>query len=129
MATVNKIDIAGLEGNEAAQPRVFAHSAIAVILPAPIGNDSFVHIVPNTGIAPTAGDTQTVQTRGACIYIGDVTSAGAGTNLDVELEDGSRVTFKGLTAGSFLPILATKIYVTDSGGTQTTNVKDIIALF
>ena len=57
MAIVNKIDIAGLEGNEAAQPRVFAHSAIAVILPAPIGNDSFVHIVPNTGIAPTAGYT------------------------------------------------------------------------
>ena len=46
MATVNKIDIAGLEGNEAAQPRVFAHSAIAVALPAePSGSDTFVYIL------------------------------------------------------------------------------------
>lgn len=127
MATVNKIDIAGLEGNEAAQPRVFAHSAIAVALPAePSGSDTFVYIVPNTGVAPTTGDTQTVQTRGACIYIGSIAG---GSDLDVELESGSRVTFKGLTAGSFLPILATKIYVTNSSEDPTTTVSDILALF
>jgi hypothetical protein len=126
MATVNKIDIAGLEGNEAAQPRVFAHSAIAVALPAASGGDTFVYIVPNTGVAPTAGDTQTVQTRGACIYIGSIAG---GSDLDVELESGSRVTFKGLTAGSFLPILATKIYVTNSSEDPTTTVSDILALF
>jgi hypothetical protein len=126
MATVNKIDIAGLEGNEAAQPRVFAHSAITVALPAAGGSDTFIYIIPNTGVAPTAGDTQTVQTRGACIYIGSIAS---GSNLDVELEGGSRVTFKGLTAGSFLPILATKIYVTNSSEEQTTTVSDILALF
>tara|TARA_R100000541_G_scaffold188_1_gene713 strand:- start:133 stop:513 length:381 start_codon:yes stop_codon:yes gene_type:complete len=126
MATVNKIDIAGLEGNEAAQPRVFAHSAIAVALPAASGGDTFVYVVPNTGVAPTAGDTQTLQTRGACIYIGSVAS---GSDLDVELESGSRVTFKGLTAGSFLPILVTKIYVTNSSEDPTTTVSDVLALF
>lgn len=126
MATVNKIDIAGLEGNEAAQPRVFAHSAITIVLPAAMGSDTFRYIIPNTGVAPTTGDTQTVQTRGACIYIGSIAN---GSNLDVELEDGSRVIFKGLTAGSFLPILATKIYVTNSSEEETTTVSDILALF
>ncbi len=126
MATVNKIDIAGLEGNEAAQPRVFAHSAITITLPGASGGDTFTYIVPNTGVRPSTGDTQTVQTRGACIYIGSIAS---GSDLDVELEDGSRVTFKGLTAGSFLPILATKIYVTNSSEDPTTTVSDILALF
>ena len=95
-------------------------------LPAASGGDTFVYVVPNTGVAPTAGDTQTLQTRGACIYIGSVAS---GSDLDVELESGSRVTFKGLTAGSFLPILVTKIYVTNSSEDPTTTVSDVLALF
>ena len=122
MATVNKIDIAGLEGNEAAQPRMFAHSASTITLAA-LGADSFVYVVPNTGVAPTAGDSQTVQTRGACIYIG------VGGSLDVELESGDRVLFEGLTAGSFLPILVTKIFSADSTSTKTTSADSIIALF
>ena len=122
MATVNKIDIAGLEGNEAAQPRVFAHSANAIILPASAAN-AFVYVVPNTGIEPVAGDSQTTLSRGACIYVG-----GSG-NLDVELEGGDRVLFKGVTAGSFLPILATKIFGYDATPTVTTTATDIIALF
>ena len=122
MATVNKIDIAGLEGNEAAQPRVFAHTANAITLPASAAN-AFVYVVPNTGTTATAGDLQAVQRRGACIYVG-----GAG-NLDVELEGGDRVVFKGLTAGSFLPILATKIFGYDATPAQTTTATDIIALF
>ena len=129
MATVNKIEIAGLEGNEAAQPRVFAHSAKTITLPTGTGagnEDLFVYVIPNTGTAPSSGDVQTVQTRGACIYIGNITG---GSTLDVELEDGSRVLFKGLTAGSFLPILATKIYSTDDTGDQSTTVDDILALF
>ena len=129
MATVNKIEIAGLEGNEAAQPRVFAHSANTITLPAatdPKTVNDFVYVIPDTGTAPSVGDTQTVQTRGACIYIGNITG---GSTLDVELEDGSRVLFKGLTAGSFLPILATKIYSTDSSGDPSTTVDDILALF
>ena len=129
MATVNKIEIAGLEGNEAAQPRVFAHSANTITLSndTGAGNENlFVYVIPNTGTDPSVGDTQTVQTRGACIYIGNITG---GSTLDVELEDGSRVLFKGLTAGSFLPILATKIYSTDDQGIQSTTVDDILALF
>tara|TARA_R110000803_G_scaffold45405_1_gene95720 strand:+ start:83 stop:469 length:387 start_codon:yes stop_codon:yes gene_type:complete len=128
MAIVNKIDISGLEGNEAAQPRVFAHSAIAIVVPVTSDPDEFVYVVPNTGIAPREGkgDTQTVQTRGACLYVGSVT---IGSNLDVELEDGTRVVFKGITAGSFLPILVNKIYATDSAGLTTTTASDLIALF
>ena len=122
MATVNKIDIAGLEGNEAAQPRVFAHAANVITLVAE-GEDSFVYVVPNTGTKPVTGDSQTTLSRGACIYIG-----GPG-NLDVELESGDRVIFKGLTAGSFLPILATKIFATNKSEEVTTSATDILALF
>ena len=122
MAIVNKIEIAGLEGNEAAQPRVFAHAAKAITLPASAAN-AFVYVVPNTNVAPAAGDLNSVQNRGACIYIG-----GTG-NLDVELESGDRVVFKGVTAGSFLPILATKIFGYDATPTLTTTATDIIALF
>ena len=123
MATVNKIDIAGLEGNEAAQPRVFAHAAGLIILTGLEGVDAFVYVVPNTNAVPNPGDGNTVQKRGACIYIG-----GAG-NLDVELESGDRVIFKGLTAGSFLPILVTKVFATDKNSDATTTATDIIALF
>lgn len=129
MATVNKIEIAGLEGNEAAQPRVFAHSANTITLPTattPKTVNDFVYVIPNTGTTPSNDDKQTIQTRGACIYIGNVTG---GATLDVELEDGSRVLFKGLTPGSFLPILATKIYSTDAAGDPSTTVDDILALF
>jgi len=122
MATVNKIEIAGLEGNEAAQPRVFAHSAKAITLPSSAAN-AFVYVVPNTNVAANPGDLNSVQNRGACIYIG-----GEG-NLDVELESGDRVVFKGLTAGSFLPILAIKIFGYDATPTLTTTATDIIALF
>ena len=124
MATVNKIDISGLEGNEAAQPRVFAHSANA-ITPASSAPNAFVYVVPNTGTTAATGDLQAVQTRGACLYIG-----GAG-NIQVELESGDKVTFKGVTAGSFLPILVTKIFFFDAATppVATTTATDIIALF
>ena len=122
MATVNKIEIAGLEGNEAAQPRVFAHSAKAITLPSSAAN-AFVYVVPNTNVAANPGDLNSVQIRGACIYIG-----GLG-NLDVELESGDRVIFKGLTAGSFLPILVTKVFATDKGEEVTTTATDILALY
>jgi hypothetical protein len=116
-AGTTKIDIAGLEGNEAAQPRVFAHAANAITLPASAA-DAFVYTYPT----PPA-DTAVVMSRGACIYVG-----GAG-DIDVELESGDRVIFKGVTAGSFLPILATKIYGYNSVPAQTTTATDIIALF
>ncbi len=119
-AGTTTIDIAGIEGNEAAQPRVFAHSANAITLPAQAA-DAFVYTYP----APP-DDTAVVMSRGACIYVG-----GAG-NIDVELESGDRVLFKGVTAGSFLPILATKIYgwdATNPTPLKTTTATDIIALF
>lgn len=126
MATVNKIEIAGLEGNTMAEPRVFAHAAKGITLPTatdPVTVNDFVYVVPNTGTTPSTGDVQIVQTRGACIYIG-----GSGS-LDVELESGDRVIFKGVTAGSFLPILVTKVFSTDAAGNPSTSATDIIALF
>ena len=115
-AGITKIDIAGLEGNTAAQPRVFAHSAYQIPTPSTTGTE-------NTYPANTVDDSQVIVSRGACIYVG-----GAG-DIDVELESGDRVIFKGVTAGSFLPILATKIYGYNSVPAQTTTATDIIALF
>ena len=113
-----EVDIKGLEGNEAAQPRVFAHNATKIL------ETNIIGATP-TGqdIVAPPDDTAVVISRGACIYVGD-----AG-NIDVELESGDRVLFKGVTAGSFLPILATKIYGYDSTSAQTTTANDIIALF
>ena len=126
MATVNKIEIAGLEGNTMAEPRVFAHAAKGITLPAattPVTLNDFVYVVPNTNVTASAGDTVSTQTRGACIYVG-----GAG-DIDVEMESGDRVTFKGVTAGSFLPILVIKVYSTDAAGVASTTATEIIALF
>ena len=129
MAIVTEIDIAGTEGNMQAQPRVFSHDArlLDLTIPTTGGNNdpnAYVDVLP-TG-TPSAGDKVQVLSRGACLYIG-----GLG-NVDVEMESGQRVTFKGVAAGSFLPILVTKVYLTDgatpSAG-QTTTATDILALF
>ena len=110
MADLTKVDIASLEGNEAAQPRVFAHNVTKILDAnvtgaAPTGQALF------TTASPTAGDTISVLRRGACIYIGiacDITVVMEGQPSDTSLADA--ITFKGCTAGSFLPILVTKIY-------------------
>tara|TARA_R100001463_G_scaffold36084_1_gene78135 strand:- start:1909 stop:2268 length:360 start_codon:yes stop_codon:yes gene_type:complete len=113
-----KIDIAGLRGQEASQPRVFAHDGNSIsAFPAP-SPDGFATVFPEP-----PNDTEVVYNRGACLYVG-----GAG-DIDIELESGARLLFKGVTAGSFLPVLATKVYKYDSGSSVTTTATDIIALF
>ena len=110
MADLTKVDIAGLEGNEAAQPRVFAHSAVK-ILDANVTGASPAGQALFTTATPSAGDTVSVLRRGACIYIGiacDITVVMEGQPSDTAI--GDAITFKGCTAGSFLPILVTKIY-------------------
>lgn len=92
----------GLEGNMQAQPRVFAHDAV-VVTP----DDSAD--IPNTS------------ERGCCLYVGDVS---AGSDIKVTMESGSTpVIFKGVTAGSFLPILVTRVHATG------TTAAEILALY
>lgn len=120
---VYNVDIAGVEGNMQAQPRMFAHSAKAITIPS--GPTVTVDVLPSDTLPDPipAGDivrTSTVE-RGACIYVG------AAGDVKVLLEgDEVPVVFKGLAAGSFLPILAVKVYGSGTGGTTAT---DLIALF
>ncbi len=88
--------IAGLSGNEMAQPRVFAHDAVSV-------TPSDTVDIPGT------------DTRGVCIYIGSIAD---GTDIKVIMESGNPVTFKGLSAGSFLPILVTRVLATGTTATE-----------
>jgi hypothetical protein len=184
----------GLEGNEAAQPRVFAHDAIqldtsgssgatygfakslelktdtAVGLTAPLeitnsakgvvirilslkDNGSLATFdIVNPGAGCAVGDTLTfngptsgtitmdveelglpgTDERGACIFVGDKGGASGTGTMCVELESGKKAVFKGITSGSFLPVLARNILrqATDgAGSTATTDVTSVIALY
>lgn len=55
--------------------------------------------------------------RGVCLYVG------VGGDIEVELESGQTVTFKGVAAGSFMPVLAKRLI---SGQAA---VGDILALY
>ena len=79
-----------VQGIQAAQVRVFAHDAVSLV----------------TGGAE-APDTNTIANtdqRGVCLYIGEDL-----TSLEVIMESGSQVIFRGLKSGSFLPVLVTRI--------------------
>tara|TARA_B100000927_G_scaffold125259_1_gene101046 strand:+ start:6127 stop:6672 length:546 start_codon:yes stop_codon:yes gene_type:complete len=121
------VEIAGVVGEMQAEPRVFAHDANLLDLTIPQTGkgenepDASVSVL-DTGTA-AAGDEVKVLNRGACLYVG-----GAG-NVDVQMEGGQRVIFKSVSAGAFLPILVTKVYLTDKNGLATTNATDILALF
>lgn len=130
MADSLDIEIKGLAGNFQAEPRVFAHSANAITIASGAGKDEEAQdVVP----LDPAGDQAKVLNRGACLYVG-VTG-----NVKVLLEGDSTVnkttgvvtdvpvTFQGVPAGSFLPVLVTKIYGKD--GTDGTTADGIIALF
>lgn len=91
----------GLEGNMQAEPRVFAHDA--------------VDVTPND----TTNIPDTTE-RGCCIYIGDISG---GTDIKVKMESGNDITFKGVAAGTFLPILVTRVFATGTTATE------IIALY
>ncbi len=98
--------IRGLEGNQNAQPRVFAHDALD-LKPA---NYTEGDRIPNT------------DTIGVALYIG------VAMDITLKLEGSStEVLFKGVTAGSFLPVLAT--HVTASSVTLDAGGGEIIALY
>ena len=98
----------GLEGNFQAQPRVFAHDAVNV-----------------TPSGTAVGSIANTDQRGCCLYVGQAMT------LTVQTEGGTGTSiFKGVAAGSFLPVLVTS--VTDYTLTDTAGTKgdwDIVALF
>ena len=82
--------IAGLQGNEMAQPRVFAHDAVA--------------------ISGSAAQIAGTEDRGCCLYVG------TGGSIVVRMEGSStNVTFTNVPNGTFMPVLVTH-YI--SGGSD-----------
>ncbi len=92
--------IRGLEGNQNAQPRVFAHDAL--------------------DLENLVGPTQLPNTDniGVCLYVG------VANDITVKMEGSSTpVVFKNVSAGTFLPILVTHVL---PGNTTAT---EILALY
>jgi hypothetical protein len=80
----NTKNIRGLEGNENAEPRILAHDALDLG-----ANGLFAQRIPNT------------ETIGCTLYVG-----GTFDTIKVILEGSKEpISFRGITAGSFLPIL------------------------
>ena len=118
MAGSIEIDIAGLEGNMAAEPRRFAHSANTITIASGTGKDDVARDV----LPAPAADEVAVLKRGACLYVG-----GTG-NVKVLLEgDSAPVLFKGVPTGTFMPVLVKKIYGKD--GTDGTTATEILAYY
>ena len=78
-----------VQGIQAAQVRVFAHDAVSLVTG---GGTLNTNTIANT------------EQRGVCLYIGEDM-----TLITVTMESGNSVTFKGLKAGSFLPVLVTAV--------------------
>ena len=78
-----------VQGIQAAQVRVFAHDAVSLVTG---GGTLNTNTIANT------------EQRGVCLYIGEDM-----TLITVTMESGNSVTFKGLKAGSFLPMLVTAV--------------------
>jgi len=94
----------GLEGNMQAQPRVFAHDAVAIA-------------------AASATQIANTEERGCCLFVGVALDS-----ITVTMESGNSAVFKGVTAGSFLPILVTHMTaVTPASGAYASG--DVLALF
>lgn len=96
----------GVQIKTADEVRVFAHDA--------------VNLTPG-GTLTTTTITGTSD-RGVCLYIG-----AAMTSITVTMESGTSATFKGIAAGSFLPILVTA--VTAATGEAALADSDILGLY
>jgi hypothetical protein len=80
----------GVQGNEAAQARVFAHDAVSISAD------------PNVRIPGT-------EDRGVCLYVG------TGGTISVIMESGNPATFTNIPDGTFLPVLVTHLTSVASG--------------
>lgn len=100
--------VKGLAGNFQAQPRVFAHDAVGLTA---TQINSGTYVIPNTS------------DRGVCLYVGVKMAT-----LEVIMESGNPVIFKGVNAGSFLPVLVTSVTAAapDSGNLAD---NDIVVLY
>tara|TARA_B100001939_G_C16597200_1_gene469426 strand:+ start:270 stop:578 length:309 start_codon:yes stop_codon:yes gene_type:complete len=98
-----------LQVKQAQEVRVFAHDAL--------------NLTPG-GVLTTTTIPGT-DARGVCLYIGQA------MDLTVTMEGGTAsISYKGVAAGSFLPILVTAVTaytLTDTAGTKADN--DILALY
>ena len=99
----------GVQGNQAAQARMFAHDAVSLVT----GGGNL-----NTSTITGTDD------RGVCLYIGVKMAS-----IVVTMESGNSATFKGVNAGSFLPILVTAVTAATVDGSGSLADNDIIALY
>lgn len=101
-------NLQGLQGNMQAQPRMFAHDAVGLTA-AQIASGTYT--IPNS------------DTRGVCLFVGVKMAS-----ITVIMESGNEVTFKGVAAGAFMPILATSVTAaTPDSGALADN--DIVVLY
>ena len=96
----------GVQIKTADEVRVFAHDAVDLT---PGG------VLNTTTISGT-------ESRGVCLYIGAEM-----TTITVTMESGNSIAFKGIPAGTFLPILITA--VTAATGAAALATSDILALY
>jgi hypothetical protein len=120
MAGTVELDIAGLEGNMMAQPRIFAHDAQSLNV-ADFGD----LLVPKPATLPSGLEETVFMQRGACLYVGVNCST-----IQVTMESGAQPIFKNVPAGSFLPILITTVEEAEDADTGVDVVDgDLIALW
>jgi len=107
----NTTNIRGLEGNENAEPRILAHDALDLG-----ANMIFEQRIPNT------------ETIGCTLYVGGTFGA-----ILVTLEGSKEpIFFRGITAGSFLPILIISVEgVFDENDSPITEFREgeLVALY
>lgn len=94
------------KNDQAKESRVFAHDA--------------VNLTPGGVLDTTTIDN--TNSRGVCLYVG-----AAMDSITVTMESGTSAIFKGVQAGSFLPILVTA--VTAATGAAALADSDILALY
>ena len=101
-----------IQVRQAKETRVFAHDGLNLVTGSSLNADA-------ANIPGTANEFG----RGACVYVGK-----AMDEVTVTMESGKSLQFKGIAAGSFMPILVTAVTsATPSSGSLADN--DILALY
>lgn len=98
----------GVQLKQANEVRLFAHDVLDLGLTAKY---TYGTTIPGT------------ENRGVCLYAGVAIS-----EIEVVMESGTQCVFRGITAGSFLPVLVTKI-VSQPAGTTGNTSGELLALY